>query len=1056
MITVKSLLVRIGADVTEMESAFKKADGFIVEHKKQFKKAGKAIAIAGGVIVGTMGLLVKSAVGLNTEMANVATLIPGQTARIQELKTNVQSMSMAYGKATSDITGGLYNVISAFGDTSDTSKILETNVKAAAAGMADTNDAINLTSAVTKAYGETNAEAIKKVADLALLTVRLGQTTFPELAGSIGLVTGLSKELNLREEELFTTFATLTGVTGNAAKVSTQFSGILSAMIKPTDAMVVAVQKLGKEKGLGADATAKAIIQELGWKGTLEGLAAQTDGTTVGLGKLFSSKEALIGLLPLLSSQSAVYDKKLQEMENSAGALDEAFKEMSEGINKAGFDMARLKQTGIVLAQKLGDKLAPTIGKIAVAAGKVVTKLVNWIDKHPVLVGVILKVVGVLGALMTILGPFLMILPGIIAGVGAMSAGFIAVAGPIVAVIAVLTVVVAIITTLIGRAKKLKESLAKLGKTDEEIAESLGKVAEKAGMTAAEFAVLNEKYDGNYKKMVRHIQKGKLGAEMQQALADGIGKTSEKLEEEEEVLEKTEKGIGTFTKAAVVLNEKLKTLSKTLVDEVKKSLLSEYEYSKWTAEQKYQERVTAIENEIAAEDSGAEQIKLLESQKFEALKLLNEAYLLEKKDLEIEHEEEEKERKDKIAAEQGEKEKERQKKTKAQLAAYVNFKATITEKIHRLTMTELEYALWALDEETEKKADAIEKEIEDEEKRNELLKLLAQSYAEQKEKILKDSADEIQKTEEDAAEAVKEAWRKSLEKIHSYVNSILGMIGNIFRDSLQLKLNLIEKEERERLDSIDTQYDAQIDSMRKLMDAEEKKTEEILDKINEEYDAKKLAIETNIKDEELKAAALRQLEEDRAAELKAAREEREIAEKETADALMKIEDEKNEAIRLASEELEKKRSEARRKAARQEKAVALISAIVNTAAGVVKALASGIPPFNIILAAITAAAGAIQIALIKSTPLPMKEGGIVTKRTEILAGEAGPEAIIPLKKLMPFLDGGGLGRGLTVYSTVNIYPRSLDDSTIRGASEKLFDAAEREIKRRYPELLKAY
>jgi len=58
-------------------------------------------------------------------------------------------------------------------------KVLEINSKAAAGGVATTRDAIDLTSAVTKAYGDTSAAAVQGVSDLALETVRLGQTTFP-------------------------------------------------------------------------------------------------------------------------------------------------------------------------------------------------------------------------------------------------------------------------------------------------------------------------------------------------------------------------------------------------------------------------------------------------------------------------------------------------------------------------------------------------------------------------------------------------------------------------------------------------------------------------------------------------------------------------------------------------------------------------------------------------------------------------------------------------------------------------------------------------------------
>lgn len=51
---------------------------------------------------------------------------------------------------------------------------VEINAKAAAAGMAETTDALNLSSVVMKGYGDTTAEMNKKVMDLAFMTLKLG------------------------------------------------------------------------------------------------------------------------------------------------------------------------------------------------------------------------------------------------------------------------------------------------------------------------------------------------------------------------------------------------------------------------------------------------------------------------------------------------------------------------------------------------------------------------------------------------------------------------------------------------------------------------------------------------------------------------------------------------------------------------------------------------------------------------------------------------------------------------------------------------------------------
>lgn len=222
-------------------AAFKKVGGGLDAF------AGKAKAIGGGLtagvtlpIVGAAAAAIKLGMDLNKGMANVQSLGIAQD-RVLEMKDAVQQMAIATGKATDDLADGAYQVVSAFGDTSDSMKILEVNAKAAAAGLATTTDAINLTSAVTKGYGDTSAAAVQQAADLAFQTVKLGQTTFPELASSMGKVVPMAAALGVKQETLFAQMATLTGVTGGAAEVSTQLRATFQALIKPTGEMAKSI-----------------------------------------------------------------------------------------------------------------------------------------------------------------------------------------------------------------------------------------------------------------------------------------------------------------------------------------------------------------------------------------------------------------------------------------------------------------------------------------------------------------------------------------------------------------------------------------------------------------------------------------------------------------------------------------------------------------------------------------------------------------------------------------------------------------------------------------------
>jgi TP901 family phage tail tape measure protein len=181
-------------------------------------------------------------------MKNVSTLIDtdGQGA-ISRFGDALLKVSIDTGKGVEDLGAGLYQVISAVGETADSMQILDQNAKAAAGGLATTEQAIGLSSAVTKAWGDTTKEANLKALDLAQTAVKLGKTTFPEMASAIGKVAPLAHTLNITQEELFASMSSLSGVTGSTAEVSTQLQNVYNAMLKPTKEMQVAFQNVASE-----------------------------------------------------------------------------------------------------------------------------------------------------------------------------------------------------------------------------------------------------------------------------------------------------------------------------------------------------------------------------------------------------------------------------------------------------------------------------------------------------------------------------------------------------------------------------------------------------------------------------------------------------------------------------------------------------------------------------------------------------------------------------------------------------------------------------------------
>ena len=411
MATIARMNVMLGMDSKDFERGVKDAASAGESLVSKLGKIGQGMTAGISLpLAGMAAAAVHFSTAFNESMANVASLGVASD-RVAELKGNVQEMAIATGKSTDDLAGGLYQVISAFGDSADTASILEINAKAAAAGLASTTEAIDLTSAVTKGWGDTSAEAVQQAADLAQMTVQLGQTTFPELAGSVGKVVPLMASLGGSQEELFGVMATATGVTGGAAEVSTQLRGVLQSLMAPTDSMTELMQSMGYETGA-------ALLQGEGLQGTIVAVTKAAEASGAPLQSYIGSVEGQTLALALAGPQADVYADKLAAMSGAVGASEKAFLAQTQGINKAGFTMKQLTIRAQVVAQKIGDGLAPALAAvldvIAPLADQVV-RLADWFATADT--NTQMWVVGIAAAVAAI-GPLLTILPAVATAAG--------------------------------------------------------------------------------------------------------------------------------------------------------------------------------------------------------------------------------------------------------------------------------------------------------------------------------------------------------------------------------------------------------------------------------------------------------------------------------------------------------------------------------------------------------------------------------------------------------------------------------------------------------------
>lgn len=368
----------------------------VADANKKFSGLKAGIVATGAVLAGATTAAVAfgksaldSAAKFESGMSNVATLLDGDTAtvnkRIAEMGDDIMGIAKKTGVATDDLANGMYQIVSAMGDSADASKQVEVAAKAAKAGGASTVDSINLLSAVVKGYGtqyktvvdevtgETKrvemsvGESWEKASDLAFQTVKLGQTSFPELAASMGKVVPIASALNISQEELFGSFATLTGVTGSTAEVATQMKSVFSGLMTPSKQLSDTISSLGYS-------SANAMLDQLGLIGTLDKLSAACGDDKQAVAKLFSSVEAQTAVLALAGSQTENWVQKTEAMAGAANATSNAFDKQTNNLQGK---LDKMKQVFETFKIRVGNILIPIVSNIVENA---IPKIENAFD----------------------------------------------------------------------------------------------------------------------------------------------------------------------------------------------------------------------------------------------------------------------------------------------------------------------------------------------------------------------------------------------------------------------------------------------------------------------------------------------------------------------------------------------------------------------------------------------------------------------------------------------------------------------------------------------------
>lgn len=431
---IRGDITKLNKSMGDAEARIQKSLGNVLKKGRSF---GIGMTVAGGAIVGALGLATKEAASFGTAMAEVATL------GVEDLDTitqGVKDISVEFGTNLVETATGAYQAISATGaDAAEATQILATATKAAVAGVSEVSAAVELGTGTMNAFGKETSD-LESIFDEAFIAVKSGVTTFEELASSTGKLAPIFSAAGLSSGEMFAALATLTKSGISTKEAVTGLKAAMTNLIKPSKDAVDLTEQLSQKYEDFEFSVSR--LQEVGLQQFMEDVQEATGGNIEQMSKLFGSVEGLNTMLALTSEAGgAEFKAILEDIKNGTGAMDEAFKTFVE--NNPAFALEQLNSQLTVMKVEIGTALLPVLAKLADFMKPVIEWISAWIEENPGWTKAIVTVTGVLGALLLVLGPLLIMLPGIIAlFTSPLVAAFAAVIAPIVLLVVKLGLVV--------------------------------------------------------------------------------------------------------------------------------------------------------------------------------------------------------------------------------------------------------------------------------------------------------------------------------------------------------------------------------------------------------------------------------------------------------------------------------------------------------------------------------------------------------------------------------------------------------------------------------------
>ena len=351
-----------------MEAAGRKLGARLSALSKKSINIDSKLRLVGFAAVAAFAFAIKSSIDFEKSMSRIIGLVNLAAKDVKAFEKPLLDIARATGKGPNELAEALFFITSAGARGAAAIDILEQSARAAAAGLGETKSVADAVTSAVNAYGAANLTAAQST-DVLVATVREGKAEADSIAGALGRVLPIAKQLSVTFDQVGGTVAALTRVGLDANEATTSLRAALSLINKPGQEAIDTLQD--------AKLTMQDVRDVIIDKGLLEALLfleKAFKGNTQQLTKIFPNLRANAGIFSLIGDNAEISRKIFKGVKDSVGAMDNAFAAFEETT------LADLQKSTVSLQisfKIIADELLPAV---AAAFGFLASKVERTVE----------------------------------------------------------------------------------------------------------------------------------------------------------------------------------------------------------------------------------------------------------------------------------------------------------------------------------------------------------------------------------------------------------------------------------------------------------------------------------------------------------------------------------------------------------------------------------------------------------------------------------------------------------------------------------------------------